>query len=41
MIRILKQGATEAEKSEADRRVRQTVETILEDISAPRRRGGT
>src|SRR5271163_259787 len=34
MIRILKQGATEAEKTEADRKVRQTVESILEDISA-------
>src|ERR1700712_1328157 len=34
MIRVLKQGATEAEKSEADRKVRQTVESILEDISA-------
>src|SRR3984885_14056174 len=34
MIRILKHGATEAEKTEADRRVRQTVETILEDVSA-------
>ena len=34
MIRILKHGATEAEKTEADRRVRQTVEAILEDISA-------
>lgn len=34
MIRILKQGATEAEKSEYDRQVRQTVEAILEDISA-------
>jgi sulfopropanediol 3-dehydrogenase len=34
MIRILKQGATEAEKTEADRRVRQTVEGILEDIMA-------
>src|SRR6202051_2987804 len=33
MIRILKQGATEAEKTEADRKVRQTVESILEDIS--------
>ncbi len=32
MIRILKQGATEAEKTEADRKVRQTVEGILEDI---------
>src|ERR1700712_2802028 len=37
MIRVLKQGATEAEKTEADRKVRQTVESILEDISA---RGG-
>jgi sulfopropanediol 3-dehydrogenase len=34
MIRILKQGATEAEKTEADRKVRQTVEAILEDIAA-------
>ena len=34
MIRVLKQGATEAEKTEADRKVRQTVESILEDISA-------
>jgi sulfopropanediol 3-dehydrogenase len=34
MIRVLKQGATEAEKSEADRKVRQTVESILEDIAA-------
>src|ERR1700722_3289513 len=34
MIRILKHGATEAEKTEADRRVRQTVKTILEDVSA-------
>src|SRR6201996_3111556 len=34
MIRVLKQGATEAEKVEADRKVRQTVEAILEDISA-------
>ncbi|MDB5399989.1 MAG: Histidinol dehydrogenase, partial [Rhodopila sp.] len=34
MIRILKHGATEAEKTEADRKVRQTVEAILEDISA-------
>ena len=33
MIRVLKQGATEAEKKEADRQVRQTVEGILEDIS--------
>ncbi|HBK05115.1 MAG TPA: histidinol dehydrogenase [Acetobacteraceae bacterium] len=32
MIRILKHGATEAEKTEADRKVRQTVEAILEDI---------
>lgn len=32
MIRILKQGATEAETTEADRKVRQTVESILEDI---------
>src|SRR6202142_3088889 len=34
MIRILKRGATEAEKSEADRKTRQTVEAILEDIAA-------
>jgi sulfopropanediol 3-dehydrogenase len=34
MIQILKQGATEAEKTEADRKVRQTVEAILEDIGA-------
>ncbi|HEY0183126.1 MAG TPA: hypothetical protein VGC09_09995 [Rhodopila sp.] len=34
MIRVLKQGATEAEKTEADRKVRQTVEAILEDIGA-------
>src|ERR1700761_2332928 len=34
MIRVLKQGATEGEKTEADRKVRQTVEAILEDISA-------
>src|ERR1700693_4361162 len=34
MIRVLKQGATEAEKTEADRKVRQTVEAILEDVSA-------
>jgi sulfopropanediol 3-dehydrogenase len=34
MIRVLKQGATEAEKIEADRKVRQTVESILEDITA-------
>jgi sulfopropanediol 3-dehydrogenase len=34
MIRILKHGATEAEKTEADRKVRQTVESILEDITA-------
>jgi sulfopropanediol 3-dehydrogenase len=34
MIRILKRGATEAEKSEADRKVRQTVEAILDDIAA-------
>ena len=30
----LKQGATEAEKTEADRKVRQTVEAILDDIAA-------
>src|SRR6201996_8532903 len=34
MIQVLKQGATEAEKTEADRKVRQTVETILEDVAA-------
>lgn len=34
MIRILKHGATEAEKTEADRKVRQTVEAILDDIGA-------
>ena len=34
MIRILKHGATEAEKTEADRKVRQTVEAILDDIAA-------
>ena len=34
MIRVLKQGATEAEKAEADRKVRQTVEGILEDVIA-------
>ncbi len=34
MIRILKQGASEAEKTEADRKVRQTVEAILDDIAA-------
>ena len=34
MIQVLKQGATEAEKTEADRHVRQTVEAILEDIAA-------
>ena len=34
MIRILKHGATEAEKTEADRKVRQTVEAILEDVGA-------
>ena len=33
MIRVLKHGATEAEKTEADRKTRQTVEAILEDIS--------
>jgi sulfopropanediol 3-dehydrogenase len=33
MIRILKQGASETEKTEADRKVRQTVETILEDVA--------
>jgi sulfopropanediol 3-dehydrogenase len=34
MIRYLKQGAPEAEKIEADRKVRQTVEAILDDIAA-------
>ncbi len=34
MIRILKRGATEAEKTEADKKVRQTVEAILDDIAA-------
>ncbi len=34
MIRILKHGATEAEKTEADRKVRHTVEAILDDIGA-------
>jgi sulfopropanediol 3-dehydrogenase len=34
MIRILKHGASEAEKTEADRRTRQTVEAILEDVIA-------
>ena len=34
MIRILKRGATEAEKTEADRKVRRTVEAILDDIAA-------
>ncbi|OJW20118.1 MAG: histidinol dehydrogenase [Rhodospirillales bacterium 69-11] len=34
MIRVLKQGATEAETREADRKVRQTVEQILEDVVA-------
>ena len=34
MIRVLKRGATEAEKLQADRAVRQSVEAILEDISA-------
>jgi sulfopropanediol 3-dehydrogenase len=34
MIQILKRGATEAEKTEADRKVRHTVEAILEDIAA-------
>ena len=40
MIRVLKQGATEAEKVEADRKVRQTVEAILEDVAASGRSGG-
>jgi sulfopropanediol 3-dehydrogenase len=34
MIRILKHGASEAEKTAADRQTRQTVEAILEDIAA-------
>ena len=34
MIQVLKQGATEAEKIEADRHVRQTVEAILDDVAA-------
>ncbi len=34
MIRILKHGATEAEKTAADRQTRQTVEAILDDIAA-------
>src|SRR5271155_4007768 len=34
MIRILKRGATDAEKTEADRKVRHTVEAILEDVAA-------
>ena len=33
MIRYLKRGASEAEKFEADREVRQTVEAILDDIA--------
>ena len=34
MIRTLKHGASEADKTEADRAVRQSVEAILEDIAA-------
>jgi sulfopropanediol 3-dehydrogenase len=34
MIRHLKKGASESEKQEADRKVRQTVEAILDDIAA-------
>jgi sulfopropanediol 3-dehydrogenase len=34
MIRIQKSGASEAEKSAADRKTRQTVEAILDDIAA-------
>jgi sulfopropanediol 3-dehydrogenase len=34
MIQILKRGASEAAKTEADRKVRQTVEAILDDIGA-------
>ncbi|MCB8881123.1 histidinol dehydrogenase [Acidisoma cellulosilytica] len=33
MIRILKQGANEQETADADRRVRQTVEGILDDVA--------
>ena len=33
MIRTLKKGASEAETAEADRKVRQTVEAILEDVA--------
>ena len=33
MIRYLKRGASEAEKSEADRQTRHTVEAILDDIA--------
>ena len=32
MIRYLKLGATEDEKVEADRKVRETVATILDDV---------
>jgi len=34
MIQVLKRGASEAQKTEADRKVRQTVEAILDDIAA-------
>ena len=34
MIRVLKGGTTEAEKKEAERQVRLTVESILEDVAA-------
>jgi sulfopropanediol 3-dehydrogenase len=34
MIRLLKHGASEASKTEADRKVRHTVEAILDDIAA-------
>lgn len=34
MIQYLKQGATEAEKAEADKKVRVTVEAILDDVIA-------
>jgi len=34
MIRVLKQGQSEAETSEADRKVRATVEGILADVAA-------
>ncbi len=34
MIRALKQGLSESQKTQADRQVRQTVEAILEDVAA-------